>query len=125
MIFRIKNGVRLEDLRKYGFELGKILKNQSPYKELLEGCSYKDDWWLYFYIPVDEDTGEYLYDDNTERVSTPVSAWVDTRGNKNILWFDAIPECTYHIGMDELNPMVDIIFRLVSDGILEKVDDSL
>ena len=121
MYFCIKDGIALEELRKYGFELGRILKEKEPYSEILDGCSYKDDLWLYFYIPIDEDSGEYVNDDCG--LYHPVSAWVDTRDNKNILWFDTMPYCTYHMEMDELNPMVDIIYQLVSDGVLEKVEN--
>ena len=123
MKFRIKDGVNLEDLRKYGFELGSVLKQQAPYDEILMGCDYKDDWWLAMEIPVDEDTGEFRpnYDDGDYRPT--VEAWVDTRNGKNLLWFDATPECTYHIGMDELHFMVNIIYEMMLDGIIEKIED--
>lgn len=49
--------------------------------------------------------------------------WVDTRPEEyGVLWFDAIPFCTYHVEMNDLEMMMDIIYSMTREGILKKMN---
>lgn len=121
-VFRIKDGIDLAILRNYGFELGHVLAQNHPYDKIFDDCGYMLDWWHYMEIPKDEETGEFRVNYDTDEYCPQIHAWVDTTDNKNYLWFDATPECTYHISMDELNPVIKIVFDLTKVGIVEEIE---
>lgn len=119
MRLRIKDGVDLNELRKFGFRTGAELSEDEDFEEFLSGCSYMNDWWIKYQMNPDfPDKVKVTEDEN------PVcEAWVDTREGKNYLWFDVTPDCTYHASMDELELITETVFDLAMAGLIEKINE--
>lgn len=117
MSLKIKDGVDLNELRKFGFALGhELIEMGETFEEVLDGCEYMKDWWIKF--KMDPDSPEEI--EMTEDGNPVCEAWVDTRYGHNHLWFDASPNCTYHVSMNELDIVTDTVFELAMAGLIEK-----
>lgn len=123
MGLKLKDDVRPESLRDFGFRLGREYFGNE--KWCGDGCGfeYQADWYHKF-LTVDWDTGEFgdgfgniaYADDNI-----PMVHMMFRIGNHNDLYIDCAPSCTYHIGGDELNIVADTIYELVNAGLVDKV----
>lgn len=112
MSLKLKSGVSLEQLRKFGFAPGDELAQYPAFRGQFEGAEYMLPWWHIFLC---EDGHICLSEDEVPLIH----AWVDTRDGKNLLWFDVTPCCTYHAGMGELDLVTDRVFELTKAGLLE------
>lgn len=119
MSLKLKSDVSLEALREFGFTPGSELAKTSQFSRYFDGREYQLPWWHKFEMDPDNPTMPYLDDDGNPLIQ----AWVDTRDGKNFLWFDVIPCCTYHAGMDDLNMITDTIFLMTTAGLLELVEE--
>lgn len=117
MSLKIKTGADLERLREFGFTPGEELARMSVswFGEYFEGRRYQLPWWHQFAEDPDNPGYPYSDEDGVPRVH----AWVDTSEGKNLLWFDAVPCYTYHVGMTELDLITDTVFRLTQAGLIE------
>lgn len=125
MGLRLKEGINPDILRKYGFHLGKEDFGKERWCGDGGGYQYQAEWYHKF-LTFDEDTGEYgeniggiaYTDDEFDIPMVQISFRTD---NKNDLYIDCAPSCTYHIGGDELDIITDTIFQLTQDQLLEKI----
>lgn len=112
MSLKLKSGVPLEQLRKFGFAPGDELAQYPAFRDQFEGAGYMLPWWHKFLC----DDGQICLSEDEVPL---VHAWVDTREGENLLWFDVTPCCTYHAGMGELDLVTDTVFELTKAGLLE------
>ncbi len=113
MALRIKDNIPIGRLREFGFAPGKELAQNRMFQSEFKGAAYCLPWWHKFAY----DGGEICRNENEIPM---VHAWIDTRDGKNLLWFDAVPCCTYHIEMEELDMVTETVFELTKAGLLEK-----
>lgn len=120
MKFRVKTN-DAEVLKKYGFKLPEEWLKSG----LLEGTNVSKycmmDGCFYIYQMDEEDSSKIAVED--EFKNPLLTGWIDTRNDRNTLWFDVIPWGTYHSGMDDLILMMDVIYELTLDGLLERIED--
>ena len=116
MSLKIKAGVDLERLREFGFALGSELSERPEYADIFRGCEYQFPWWHKFEMDLDDPVRPNL-DDNGLPL---VHAWVSPCGGENLLWFDVVPYCTYHAGMNDLNLITGTVFALTQAGLIEE-----
>lgn len=120
MRFKV-NTSDVDVLKKYGFKLPEEWlacgaldgTNVSKYC-MIDGC-------LYMFQMDEEDPSKIAVED--EFGNPLLEGWIDTRDGVNTLWFDVIPWGTYHSGMDDLLPMMELIYQLTKDGLLERIDE--
>lgn len=119
MKFKVKT-TDIEVLKKYGFKLDREWLASGAFDDtnmdehsLIGGCFYiyQMDEENPLKIAVDDDFGNPL-----------LEGWIDTRNRNNTLWFDVIPYGTYHSCMDDLLLMMNVIYELTRDGLLERVE---
>lgn len=110
---KLKTGINMEELRGFGFAPGFELVKLSPeYARIFEGCAYELPWWHKF-------DGEANTPKMTEDGLPRAHAWVDTRGGENLLWFDIVPDCTYHAEMSDLDFVTDTVLALSQAGLIK------
>lgn len=120
MKFKVKTS-DVDTLKKYGFKLPEEWlasgaldgTNVSEYC-MMDGC-------FYIFGMDEENPSKIAVED--EFGNPLLEGWVDTREGRNTLWFDITPWGTYHSGMDELLPMMNVIYQLTMDGLLERIDE--
>lgn len=123
MGLKLKDDVRPESLRDFGFRLGREYFGNEEWCGDGRGFEYQADWYHKF-LTVNWDTGEFgdgfgniaYADDNI-----PMVHMMFRIGNHNDLYIDCAPSCTYHIGGDELDIVADTIYELVNAGLVDKV----
>ena len=118
MGLKIKDNVDLEELRKYGFKLGKEYADAG--ERCLVGSGYATDlkcWHKFFMDPYDPER-IYYADDNYDQPL--VQIMVST--NQREIYVDCTPS-GYHIGGDELDIVLETIMELTEAGLLEKMED--
>lgn len=120
MSLKLKESVALDRLREFGFKpTAELIASDCRYEPIFDGCRYMFPWWHLFLQ--DPDTGGPRVDEDS---GNPIlHAWVDTCDGENCLWFDVMPECTYHAGMDDLNLVTDTVFKLTQAGLIEIVKE--
>lgn len=112
---RVRTGVSLDELRKYGFRPGAELESIHPYTDL---CLDSNWWYIHeFWLDEDGQPTETCEGDITPKVV----CWIDTRNNENIIWFDTTPDGTYHIGMDDIMLISKVVYELTQAGLVELV----
>ena len=96
MSLKLKESVALDRLREFGFKpTAELIASDCRYEPIFDGCRYMFPWWHLFLQ--DPDTGGPRVDEDS---GNPIlHAWVDTCDGENCLWFDVMPECTYHAGI--------------------------
>lgn len=119
MKFRIKDGINLEELRKYGFRTGKEWADDGERCLDNVGYEYQHGWWHKFYMDPDEE-GKCIYyaDDDYDQPMVQITVRTENRD----LWIDCTPSGTYHIGGEELDVIVETIMQLTEDGLLEMTE---
>ena len=120
MGLRLKEGVGIEELSKYGFELGKVLGKRDSFNRCLGdiGHTYMDEWAHKFLMDADEPEKVMF---TTEEFDIPMVHICFRLGDQydRDLYIDAAPSCTYHIGGSELDIVAETIFAMTRDGLLE------
>lgn len=120
MKFKVKT-TDVEVLKKYGFRLPEEWLASGA----LEGTNVDEycmiDGRFYMFRMDEEDTSKIAVEG--EFGNPLLEGWIDTYDGRNTLWFDAIPLGTFHTGMDDLLPMMDVIYQLTKDGLLERIEE--
>lgn len=120
MRFKVKTS-DVEVLKKYGFHLPEKWLSSGALNgtNVSEGCMM--DGCFYIYQMDEENPLKIAVEDEAE--NPLLTGWIDTRENRNTLWFDVIPWGTYHSGMDDLLLMMNMIYQLTIDGLLERIEE--
>lgn len=111
----IVNKKDFHGLKEYGFKLpDEWLESGLLDETNIKDCMMDNCYYTYLF----ESTSQIAVDDYGNPL---LMGWIDTRPkNYGILWFDVIPYCTYHAEMDDLEMMMDIIYKMTREGILKK-----
>lgn len=119
MIIRIKDGVDLENLRRFGFRTGKEYADAGE-RCMGAGYEYQHNWYHKF--SSDPETGKVSYaDDDMDQPMVQISVRRETRE----LYVDCTPSCTYHIGGDDLEVLINTVMDLTKFGLLEVVNTNV
>ena len=118
MGLKIKDNVDLEELRKYGFKLGKEYADAGERCLVGSGYGYQHNWWHKFFMDPDVPERIYYADDNYDQPLVQIMV----RDNRSI-YVDCTPSGTYHIGGEELDIVLETIMELTEAGLLEKTED--
>ena len=117
MGIRLKENVNPEELRKFGFKLGKEWANQGERCLEGDGYAYQHEWWHKFKMEEDNpDKIEYA----DEEYDQPTVSLCFRIGKYNDLYIDCTPSCTYHIGGSDLDIVSETIYELTMAGLIEK-----
>ena len=118
-MLKLKEGVDPVELRNYGFKLGREFFGKEEWCGDGIGFGYMSLWYHKF--ATYEGTDQILYsgDDEDDRVPQ-VHIMVKTDAD-NVIYIDCAPDCTYHIGGEELNVATDTLYDLIQAGLVEKV----
>lgn len=119
MRFKVKTN-NTEVLKKYGFKLPEewLANGALDGTNVSEGCLI--DGCFYMFGMDEEDPSKIA----VESTGNPIiEGWIDTREGRNTIWFDVEPYGTCHIGMYDLLPMIDVVYQLTMDGLLERIDE--
>lgn len=116
MSLKLKPGIDLERLREFGFAPGSELAKQLEFEEYFDGRGYQIPWWHKFEEDPDNPGCPHCDEDGLPLTQ----AWIDTRDGKNLLWFEVVPNCTYHAEMSDLNLITDTVFALTQAGLVER-----
>ena len=108
MSLRVKAGIDLDELKKYGFKTGKEWADAG--ERCLEGIGYKyqHEWYHKFLMDADEPSK---------------IAYIAVRTEHRDLYVEVAVEGTYHVGGSELDIVTDTIYDLTQAGILEVVPE--
>lgn len=124
-MLKLKDNISFEKLREYGFKTGKEWADAGERCLAGIGYEYLHNRWFKFRMDIDEETGELtdkiMYTE--EQFSIPmveVSVIPETR----YIYLDLAPSCTYHISGDELDVATDTLYQLISDGLVEMVNEN-
>lgn len=118
MQVKIKAGVELEELRKYGFKTGKEWADAGERCLAGGGYDYQHGWYHKFSMDPDN-PDKILYAD--EEYDQPmVQITMRENGGFSV---DCTPSCTYHIGGSELDLVVATVHDLTLAGLLEVQDE--
>lgn len=116
-ILKLKDGVDVESLRKYGFKTGKEWAAQGERCFLPEvGMSYQYEWFHVF--AMDEEEQEKIAYTSDEFSIPRMQLYVRDRH----VCCSCSVEGTYHIDNDDMEPLFTVLFDMITDGILEKVE---
>ena len=109
-MYRLKENVPLEDLRKYGFKVGREYPDN---ERCICNDFERDDYWL---IPMDPDEPEEIYYADYD-YDQPI--WSIHVQSHRRLWIECIPSCTYHISNSDMEQMFFALKQMIEDGIIE------
>lgn len=111
-MYYLKKDIDVEKLRDYGFKLGKEWSN---YREFICNEPEYDDFWLVSTIK--EDYGDEIY-----FAEEGIPLWYMqaslVKGAYRI-WIDVAPAGTYHVDCYDMEPMLNVIYKLIQDGLIE------
>lgn len=119
MGIKLKDGVNLEVLRKYGFKTGKEYADAG--ERCLEGIGYEyQHGWYHKFLTCEEDPNKIVYADEENDIPM-VQISVRTEAKFfNDVYVDCAPCYTYHIGGYDMDIVLETIFEMTRDGILER-----
>jgi hypothetical protein len=109
-MYKIKDGVDLKSLRKYGFKIGREYPDN---ERCICNDHERDDYWL---IPMDPDEpGKPWYADNEfDQLIWSIQIQPSRR-----LWIECVPSYTYHISNVDMEPMFYALILMIKDGLIE------
>lgn len=119
MSLRVKAGIDLEELKKYGFKTGKEWADAG--ERCLEGIGYKyqHGWYHKFLMDADEPSKIAYIAEDYDIPCVQISVRTEHRD----LYVDVAVEGTYHVGGSEMDIVTDTIYELTQAGILEVVPE--
>ena len=122
MGLRLRDGVDINELRKYGFELGSVLGQKDSFSRCLGGVcyAYMDNWAHKFLMDEEEPEKVAFTDEDFDIPMVHISFRLDEKYDRD-LYIDVAPSGTYHIGGSDLDIVADTIFEMTFAGLLEKV----
>lgn len=110
-MYKIKKDVELDNLRKYGFMLGK----EYPDNDRCICNDYeREEYWL---IPFDEDYPNEKIAYADEDYDQPL--WSIHIQSSRRVWIDCVPSGTYHIDNWDMEQMFYVIKQMIDDEIIE------
>lgn len=109
-MYKVKDDVDLNCLRKYGFKLG---NEYTDYANYIYNDDEHNEYWL---IPLIEEAGQLKVHCEYE---TEQPIWSMHITSRRTIWIECIPNGTYHIAITDMEEMFNAIFRMITDGILE------
>lgn len=112
MRLKVKDDVDLEDLRKYGFKPGKEWAKAGE-RCMGYGYEYQHEEYHKFLL---EDNGKVRYaNEEYDQPTIQISVHTESR----TIDVDCVSEYSYRIGTPEMDIVLETIFRLAQDGLLE------
>lgn len=119
MSLRVKAGIDLEELKKYGFKTGKEWADAG--ERCLEsiGYEYQHEWYHKFLMDADEPSKIAYIAEDYDIPCVQISVRTEHRD----LYVEVAVEGTYHVGGSELDIVTDTIYELTQAGILEVVPE--
>lgn len=119
MSLRVKAGIDLEELKKYGFKTGKEWADAG--ERCLEsiGYKYQHEWYHKFLMDADEPSKIAYIAEDYDIPCVQISVRTEHRD----LYVDVAVDGTYHVGGSELDIVTDTIYELTQAGILEVVPE--
>lgn len=118
MAVRIKEGVELEELRKYGFKTGKEWADAGERCMAGAGYAYKHGWYHKFAMDPNDEEHIYYSDDRYDQPMVQITV----RSERRDLYVDCTPSGTYHIGGSDLDIVLETVVELTQAGLLEVVE---
>ena len=119
-MLKLKLEVDPVELRKYGFKLGREFFGKEEWCGNGIGYEYMSLWYHKF--ATYEGTDQIIYSgDEDEYNRVPQVHIMIKTGDDNSIYIDCAPDCTYHIGGDELDIVTDTLYDLMQAGLIEKV----
>lgn len=117
MSLKIKDGVNLEELRKFGFKLGKEFAEAG--EPCLEGIGYgyQHGWFHKFAMNPYDESSIYYGEDGIPLVQITV------RTEHRDIYVDCAPYGTYHIGGSDLDIVLETVAELTQAGLVEVVHE--
>lgn len=117
-MYRLSKGVKLEDLRKYGF---KSAREIAEFDNWCCNTYWYDDLYL---IPFERDfPGKPNYaDDDNAILLWEIHIMLVNGGQDDEyyrVWIDMSPSCTYHIDNQDCEAMFHTLFEMIRDGVIE------
>lgn len=107
-MYKLKDTVDLEQLRKYGFRPG---NEYDDYKRCICNDYEYDNWWL---ISLDS-KGAVRYADYDE--DQPM--WCVQVRDDMTLWIECVPSFSYSISIYDMEHMFHALYNMIADGIIE------
>lgn len=113
---KIKDNVDLNQLREFGFRLGKEWADAG--ERCLEGIGYQyqHGWWHKFLMDPDDKSKILYADDDYDQPLVRITVRTEYRD----LYVDCTPSGTYHIGGEDLDIILETIYDLAKAGLIEK-----
>lgn len=119
MSLRVKAGIDLEELKKYGFKTGKEWADAGERCLECIGYKYQYEWYHKFLMDADEPSKIAYIAEDYDIPCVQISVRTEHRD----LYVDVAVEGTYHVGGSELDIVTDTIYELTQAGILEVVPE--
>ena len=126
LAIRLKENVSIEDLRRFGFEFGKILAERVPYNRFLgneNGVGYQDEW-AHKFLMSEDDPEQVWWADGDEDSPMPMVQIMFrmSEGYPRDLFIDVGVIDAYHICGKELDIITDTIYELTQAGLIERYE---
>lgn len=121
MRFKVKT-TDAEVLKKYGFKLPEewLASGALDDANVNEYSMIDERFYIY---QMDEEDPSKIATDDVDGGNPLIEGWIDIRNGSNTLWFDVTPCGTYHSSMEDLLTMMNVIYELTRDGLLERVEE--
>lgn len=117
MGIKLKNDVTPEVLKKHGFKTGKEWADAGE-RCLGPGHEYQHGWYHKFLMDEEEPEKIAYTDEEYAIPRVQISVRTDEKFGNDI-YVDCAPSCTYHIGGYEMDIVLETIYKLTKDRILE------
>lgn len=119
MSVRVKAGVDLEELRKFGFKTGKEWADAG--EQCLQGIGYEyqHGWYHKFLMDPDEEEKIYYADEEYDQPMVQITVRTEYRD----IYVECVPSGTYHIGGSDMDIVLETILELTQAGLLEVVHE--
>ena len=120
MSIKIKEGVDLEELRKFGFKTGKEWADAG--ERCLEGIGYEyQHGWYHKFMMNEEDDSKIAY--TSDEYAIPC-VQIAVRTERRDIYVDVAVEDTYHVCGSDLDIVTETIYELTMAGLLEVTPDN-
>ena len=119
MSIRVKAGVDLEELRKFGFKTGKEWADAGERCLRGIGYEYQHGWYHKFLMDPDEEEKIYYADEEYDQPMVQITVRTEHRD----LYVECVPSGTYHIGGGDLDIVLETVLELTQAGLLEVVHE--
>lgn len=119
MSVRVKVGVDLDELRKFGFKTGKEWADAGERCLQGIGYEYQHGWYHKFLMDPDEDEKIFYADEENDIPMVQIMVRTEYRD----LYVDCAPCGTYHVGGGDMDIVLETVVELTKAGLLEVVHE--